>query len=124
MIARFLRYDGEYECHQVEPEWVSDIISSVKGQYFIARQEFSINGADYKHVDIIYENDSEEIDNYLYLTYGDLTFTTNITLDKDAWNHITVSFESEDDSHISIVTNKGSAIIPISSLYFEKQECI
>ena len=61
MIARFLRYDGEYECYQVEPEWVSDIICSVKGQYFFVRPEFSINGADYKHVDIIYENDSEKI---------------------------------------------------------------
>lgn len=75
MIARFLRYDGEYECHQVEPEWVSDIICSVKGQYFFARPEFSINGADYKHVDIIYENDSEKI--YKFDSDGYIISPTN-----------------------------------------------
>lgn len=75
MIARFLRYDGKGECHQIEPEWVSDIISAVKGQYFFARYEFSINGADYKHVDIIYENDSEKI--YKFDSNGYIISPTN-----------------------------------------------
>jgi len=53
VIAEFTKWNGEKEEHEIEREWIDDIVFAVEAQMFVSiKDKFSIQGGNFSHVDI------------------------------------------------------------------------
>lgn len=58
-IAELTKWNGEIEEIEIEKEWIDDIVAAVQSQIFIAnnKEKFSLNGRNYRLVNIYEYND-------------------------------------------------------------------
>jgi len=58
IIAKLIKWNGEVVVQEIQREWANNIADAVNGQFFFAdnRKNYTINGADFCHVDIFEVN--------------------------------------------------------------------